>query len=56
MAWTRLDEHWFLSMEDAREKIESWRQEYNEDCPHSSLGNMPRRSSLKATAHAMKEA
>jgi len=36
-----LNEHWFLSLEDAQEKIESWRQDYNEKRPHSSLGNVP---------------
>ena len=35
-----LNEHWFLSLEDAREKIESWRRDYNENRPHSSLGNV----------------
>ena len=35
-----VNEHWFLTLEDAREKIESWRRDYNEDRPHSSLGNM----------------
>jgi len=34
-----LNEHWFLSLEDAREKVEAWRRHYNEDRPHSSLGN-----------------
>ena len=29
--------HWFLSLEDAQEKIEQWRQEYNTFRPHSSL-------------------
>jgi putative transposase len=33
-----LNMNWFLSMEDARSKIESWRKEYNEFRPHSSLG------------------
>ena len=33
-----LNMNWFLSMEDARAKIESWRREYNEFRPHSSLG------------------
>lgn len=32
-----LSVHWFLSLEDAREKIETWRQEYNRFRPHSSL-------------------
>jgi putative transposase len=33
-----LNEHWFLTLEDARQKIESWRRYYNEERPHSSLG------------------
>ena len=33
-----LSTHWFDSLEDARERIESWRKEYNTDRPHSSLG------------------
>ena len=35
-----LNESWFLSLEDAREKVENWRQQYNIERPHSSLGNM----------------
>lgn len=38
-----LNTHWFLSLTDAREKIEAWRLEYNEFRPHSSLGNLPPR-------------
>ena len=34
-----LNEHWFLSLYDAREKVETWRVEYNRERPHSSLGN-----------------
>jgi len=34
-----LNEHWFLSLYDARQKIETWRVEYNRERPHSSLGN-----------------
>jgi putative transposase len=34
-----LEENWFTSMEDAREKIEAWRVDYNEHRPHISLGN-----------------
>ena len=30
----------FLSLEDAAEKIESWRLDYNERRPHSSLGHL----------------
>ena len=36
-----LNEHWFLTLDDAREKIEAWRRDYNEHRPHSSLGNVP---------------
>jgi len=35
-----LNVNWFLSLEDAREKIERWRVEYNEFRPHSSLGDL----------------
>jgi putative transposase len=31
----------FLSIEDARNKIEKWRAEYNNDRPHSSLNQIP---------------
>jgi len=34
-----LQTHWFLSLPDARMKIENWRIEYNEYRPHSSLKN-----------------
>jgi len=34
-----LEQHWFVSMEDAKEKIEAWRIDYNEHRPHTSLGN-----------------
>jgi len=36
-----LNKHWFLSLEDAREKVEEWRRDYNENRPHSALGNIP---------------
>ncbi len=32
-----LNEHWFMSLEDARDKIEGWRRHYNESRPHSAL-------------------
>ena len=35
-----LNENWFLSIEDAREKIEAWRQHYNHDRPHRALGTL----------------
>jgi putative transposase len=33
-----LNEHWFLSLEDAKKKIAVWRPHYNGHRPHSSLG------------------
>lgn len=35
-----LNIHSFLSLEDAQEKIEGWRVEYNEYRPHSSLDDL----------------
>ena len=34
-----LNEHWFMSLYDARRIVETWRVEYNRERPHSSLGN-----------------
>jgi putative transposase len=33
-----LNANWFATMNDARQKVESWRIDYNDDRPHSSLG------------------
>ncbi len=35
-----LNVNWFLSLDDARSKVESWRRHYNGDRPHSALGNL----------------
>ena len=35
-----LNESWFLSLEDARDKVETWRQHYNRERPHGALGNL----------------
>ena len=29
-----LNAHWFLTLEDAAEKLEAWRRDYNEVRPH----------------------
>jgi putative transposase len=34
-----LNEDWFVSVEHARVAINSWRRDYNEVRPHSSLGD-----------------
>ncbi|AMV40497.1 IS2 transposase TnpB [Planctomyces sp. SH-PL62] len=40
-----LDQGYFTDLEDAREKVEAWRIDYNEVRPHSALGYLPPRSS-----------
>ena len=35
-----LNVNWFMSIEDAKEKIENWRKDYNGFRPHSSLDDM----------------
>jgi putative transposase len=35
-----LNEHWFSTLDDARRTIEEWRRDYNEERPHSSLGDL----------------
>ena len=34
-----IDQNWFLSLDDARSKCEAYRIEYNEERPHSAIGN-----------------
>jgi putative transposase len=36
-----LNAHWFMSLDDARRKMEDWRRHYNEERPHSAIGNKP---------------
>ena len=36
-----LNQHWFMNVVEAKQIIESWRREYNEVRPHSSLANVP---------------
>jgi putative transposase len=33
-----LNQHWFMSLEDARQKREAWRRYYNEERPHGAIG------------------
>lgn len=35
-----LNENWFMSLKHARDIIENWRIDYNEDRPHGSLGGL----------------
>lgn len=34
-----LNAHWFMNLDDARRKCEIWRRDYNEERPHSAIGN-----------------
>jgi putative transposase len=33
-----LNQQWFLSLNEAHERIKEWRQSYNRERPHSTLG------------------
>ena len=45
-----LNQHWFRSLEEAREEIDQWRNHYNHVRPHSSLGYIPPVEFAKQTA------
>ena len=34
-----LNANWFMSLDEARQKCEAWRRDYNDVRPHSSIGN-----------------
>ena len=36
-----MNAHWFLTLADARVKMEAWRNYYNEDRPHGAIGHKP---------------
>jgi len=35
-----LNEHWFLTLQEAQVVIEAWRREYNEERTHSTIGDV----------------
>ena len=39
-----LNAAWFLSLADAKQRIEEWRCHYNEERPHSALGSLTPRA------------
>ncbi len=46
-----LNQHWFLSLDDAQEKLNAWRHDYNNERPHSALENLtPREYSRRPTS------
>lgn len=50
-----LSQNYFVSLEDARERVEAWRVEYNERRPHSALGYLAPRE-FASTIAGMKPA
>lgn len=44
-----LNEHWFITMVQARRAIGAWRIEYNTERPHSSLGDLTPEEFARAT-------
>ncbi len=42
-----LNASWFLSLADARKRIEDWRCHYNEDRPHTAPGGLTPRAFAK---------
>ena len=47
-----LNASWFLSLADARDRLEAWRREYNEERPHGSLRNLTPRAFAEQAQHA----
>ena len=47
-----LNAHWFLTLDDARAKMEEWRKDYNYVRPHSAIGNKPPISLMKGSSAA----
>ena len=47
-----LNASWFLSLADARERIEDWRCHYNEDRPHTALGGLTPRAFADQAVHS----
>jgi len=45
-----LNDNWFSTMQQAKDIIEKWRQDYNEARPHSSLGGISPSEFLKTIA------
>ena len=51
-----LNASWFLSLADARERLEAWRREYNEERPHGSLQNLTPRAFAEQAQQARRVA
>lgn len=49
-----LSVNWFLSLDDAKEKIENWKWEYNYFRPHSSLGDLAPQEFINLQSQTLK--
>ncbi|PIE64317.1 MAG: hypothetical protein CSA26_08720 [Desulfobacterales bacterium] len=49
-----LNRNWFLSLDDAEKKVDSWRWDYNVTRSHSSPDNLPPTPFLKAYSRSRK--
>lgn len=45
-----LNQHWFRSLDEAREIIDAWRHHYNNERPHGTLKYMTHAAFAKKTA------
>ena len=50
-----LNTHWFMTLADAREKLEDWRSYCNEDRPHGAIGNKPPASLMSPPARPARQ-
>ena len=46
-----LNTHWFMSLDDARTKMEAWRRDYNEVRPHVALGQKAPAEFMNRSGH-----
>ena len=51
-----LNASWFLSVADAKDGLEAWRRECNEERPHGSLRNLTPRAFAEHAQHARRVA
>jgi putative transposase len=51
-----LSASWFLSLADARDRLDAWRREYNEERPHGSLRNLTPRAFAEQAQRARRVA
>ncbi len=52
VACKAINEHWFLSLDGARAKVEAWRRHYNHDRPHRALGSLAPREFAASSGQA----